>query len=227
MKEKNDKHGDVDAVSTILGRLREILQAGAGDLIRAAELAMDRQESAGKALAEMVEVRKVLKAGDDEDLVAVASRRMGLLTKLDTIAVKVENERDDFADQVKRLQRRFDDQTGLLTLAVEERDKALSELRDVRAELRVGDKFDGSVGDAAHLIRLRLREHEQEIMFLRKELQRAIDGVVHLPAVLDVREDPGQCGRDGVLLDLLIEALGDTRIILDAGKIRLLREVLS
>jgi hypothetical protein len=152
----------VDGVgeNSLLARLRDVLQAGDGDIVRAAELAMDRQVSAARALAEMVDVRKALKAGDDEEILVVAKRRMELLAKVDRMAAEAGAERDRLADEVRQLRRRLQAATA----------------------------------------------------------QPA-------PAVLEARECSCSGGRDEVLFDLLIEALGDQVINLDAARIKALREV--
>ncbi|MDX9894321.1 MAG: hypothetical protein RBS34_02680 [Desulfofustis sp.] len=147
-----------DRESSLLAKLREILGAGEGDIVRAAELAMDRQVSAARALADMVDVRKALKAGDDEELLVVAKRRMELLAKLDRLLAESTANADRLADLNESLERRL----------------------------------------ALH------------------------GGETALPAVLDCKVVDV---RDTVLLDLLIDALGDSVITLDAGTIRALREV--
>lgn len=91
--------------SSLLVRLREVLQAGDGDIVRAAELAMDRQARAGEALADKVDVRKALKAGDDEDLVEVARQRMERLMELQLELVETRSYASHLAEQNSELRK--------------------------------------------------------------------------------------------------------------------------
>ncbi|BDD88715.1 hypothetical protein [Desulfofustis limnaeus] len=155
---KNNPELAIEQVRKMAPAVLEVPVAGEGDIVRAAELAMDRQVSAARALADMVDVRKALKAGDDEELLVVAKRRMELLAKLDRLLAESTANADRLADLNESLERRL----------------------------------------ALH------------------------GGETALPAVLDCKVVDV---RDTVLLDLLIDALGDTVINLDAGTIRALREV--
>lgn len=183
--------------NSLLAELREILGAGDGDIVQAARLAMDGAADAklirglvglddglplpeyidsllanyerlkswsidqrDDAVAVLREIKATIKAGDDEDLVEVAERRMKLLAKLDKMVAEVGAESDRLSDEVREL---------------------------------------------------------------RGRLQAAV--VQPMPSVPEARECSCSGDRDEVLFELLLDALGDSVITLDAGRIRQLREV--
>lgn len=181
--------------NSLLAKLREILGAGDGDIVQAARLAMDGAADAklirglvglddglplpeyidsllanyerlkswsidqrDDAVAVLREIKATIKAGDDEDLVEVAERRMKLLAKLDKMVAEVGAECDHLSD---------------------------------------------------------------EVGVLRGRLQAA----AAQPAQAALAMSGRACSesRDGVLLDLLLDALGDLVITLDTERIRALR----
>jgi hypothetical protein len=122
--------------STLLTKLREILGAGDGDIVQAAldvmasRSRLSRQvgeihdvleadvddtvtvarltfEDRNNAVSELRDIRVSLKAGDDEDLVEVAERRMKLLAKLDRMVGESVLKHDRLADEVRELRGRL------------------------------------------------------------------------------------------------------------------------
>ncbi|MCB2218021.1 MAG: hypothetical protein KQH59_18315 [Desulfobulbaceae bacterium] len=187
--------------STLLAKLREVLGAGDGDIVQAARLAAD---GCGDA--------KTLKE----------------LCCLDDGMPLVEYVESLLADR-RDLQERYASQYAVAGQLEIERDLFRDEVRAVRAALRVGENFDGSLSDAARIITRNLVEKEREARILRQEFDRIVSASTahdNLPTVVSGEVDSAcPCGRDGVLLDLLIEALGDQVINLTAGSFKRLREV--
>jgi hypothetical protein len=172
----------------------------------------DRVISANRKTA--AELAEVLEPANDEGLVECARRRMADLEA-------ALNNNMDLVMENRALKENGGSAESSLLAKLREVLKA-GDGDIVRAAELLIEKMNNT-WEAAKTIRDERDQLADQVKWLQTKL--AARGEPPLQAVLEARECSCSCGRDEVLFDLLLDALGDQVINLSASRIKALREV--